>query len=481
MLKNKNLPAKRYRFDADRYYPLLLFAVSVTALSVTWWQATAEIQSPFDSSQGHWTVKDYLSAVLSVVALMTLVWRICFAWRYRAYDQVPDSRLPMLTVVIPAFNEGAQILQTVRSVANSRYPARKMQIICVDDGSQDDTWKWMELALAELPGRVQLIRQPFNQGKRHALMAGFARARGEVYVTIDSDSEVLPDTLRLLASPLVIDHRVGAVAGNVRVLNIADGAIPKMMEVSFTSAFDFIRSGQSVYGGVFCTPGALSAFRAAVIKPCLADWARQKFMGTPAAIGEDRALTNLVIGRGFRVVYQREAVVLTKMPVTYGGLRRMLLRWARSNVRENLVMLSFVTSRFRSGDNGAGWVRLFIATQLVRMIFGESFKFAVLAELILSPLPTLKLLAAGCLISAALPAIVHQIRRGGWFGWCWALPYAFYWLFTLSWIPLWGMFTAPRSGWLTRGLPNVRPTAMRPRALSTPGRGGLKTGNCPAP
>jgi hyaluronan synthase len=467
IVKNMALVTKPYRFGADRYYPWLLLAVSVTALSVTWWQVTTEFRSPFDSTQGHWSVKDYLSAALSAMALMTLIWRICFAWRYRAFDTVPDDCLPKLTVVIPAFNEGAQILPTVRSVARSHYPARKMQIICVDDGSQDDTWQWMKKARAEFPGRVQLIRQPFNQGKRHALMAGFAQAHGEVYVTIDSDSEVLPDTLRCMASPLVSDQRVGAVAGNVRVLNIAEGAIPKMMEVSFTSAFDFIRSGQSVYGGVFCTPGALSAFRASVIKPCLTDWAAQKFMGIPAAIGEDRALTNLVIGRGFRVVYQREAVVLTKMPVTYGGLRRMLLRWARSNVRENLVMLSFVTRRFRSGDSGAGWVRLFIATQLVRMIFGESFKFAVLASLIMSPLLTLKLLAAGCLISAALPAIVHQVRRGGWFGWCWALPYAFYWLLTLSWIPLWGMFTAPRSGWLTRGMPNVRPTGLRPRALPT--------------
>jgi hypothetical protein len=104
----------------------------------------------------------------------------------------------------------------------------------------------------------------------------------------------------------------------------------------------------------------------------------------------------------------------------------------------------------------------------VRMIFCESLKFAVLAELVLSPLPTLKLLAAGCLISATLPAIVHQIRRGGWFGWCWALPYAGFWLVALSWIPLWGMFTAPRSGWLTRGLPNVRSPAMQPRILPNP-------------
>jgi hyaluronan synthase len=474
MLKNNDIHAKPYRFVADRYYPWLLVAVAVVVCLVTWWQVTAEAAPTFGHRKTPWSVKDYLAAGLSIMALMTLIWRICFAWRYRAYARVPENHLPKITVVIPAFNEGIQILHTVRTVLKSCYPSEKMQVICVDDGSQDDTWQWMERAQAQFPKRVQLIRQPYNQGKRHALMAGFAKASGEVYVTIDSDSEVLPDTLHHLVSPLVSDRRVGAVAGNVRVLNLSEGAIPKMMEVSFTSAFDFIRSGQSVYGGVFCTPGALSAYRAAVIAPHLADWAGQSFMKVPAAIGEDRALTNLVIGLGYRVVYQRDAVVLTKMPVTYGGLRRMLLRWARSNVRENLVMLSFVVGRFRTDDSGSGWVRLFSATQLIRMTLGESFKVAVLAELVIMPLLTLKLLVIGCFVSAILPAVVYQIRHRGWLGWRWALPYSFYFLVGLAWIPLWGMFTASRSGWLTRQLPTTASTVVLPTVLSAPAPRGTR-------
>jgi hyaluronan synthase len=301
---------------------------------------------------------------------------------------------------------------------------------------------------------VRLICQPANRGKRHALMAGFAQAAGQIYVTIDSDSEVMPDTLWHLISPFA-DPRVGAVAGNVRVLNVDEGAIPKMMEVSFTNAFDFIRAGQSVYGGVFCTPGALSAYRASVIGPHLSSWAKQTFMGGAAAIGEDRALTNLVLGCGKRVVYQRAAIVLTKMPITFGGLRRMLLRWARSNVRENLVILLFVMKRFRTNDSGTGWIRLFTCTQIFRMAVGESFKLALVVQLLFAPLGTLKVLLLGCLISAIVPALVHQVRFGGWFGWRWAPPYAFFYLFGLSWIPLWGLLTAPRSGWLTRGLPAV--------------------------
>jgi hyaluronan synthase len=464
-----------YRFKADNFFPWLLGFTLISIISLTWWQVNTLNSSGFWKFGQTWSAISYLAFGLSVFTFLTLAYRIWFACRYRSYAPLSDSALPTITIVIPAYNEGRQVLDTVRSVMNSRYPKEKMQVICVDDGSQDDTWEWMKAAKKEFPWRVRLIRQPVNRGKRHALMAGFAQAIGQVYVTIDSDSEVLPDTLRHLVSPLASDSRVGAVAGNVRVLNLAQGAIPKMMEVSFTSGFDFIRAGQSVYGGVFCTPGALSAYRADVIIPHLPNWTHQTFMGRRAAIGEDRAMTNLVLSSGFRVVYQREAVVLTKIPNTFTGLRKMLLRWARSNVRENLVMLTFIIARFRPTDSGSGWIRLFGTTQFIRMTLTEAFKFAVVAQLLMLPVHTLLILAVACIISAVLPALVYQTRYGGWFGWRWAIPYSFYWLFCLYWISFWGLLTASQTGWLTRGLPNVAqsskvqaslPTAGTPRVFS---------------
>jgi hyaluronan synthase len=456
-----------HHFKVDIFFPWLLLCTLISVITLTWWQVGVLKSVESLKLVQSWSTTNYLAVGLTFWTFLTLAWRIWFACRYRSYAPLSDSALPTITIVIPAYNEGRQILHTVRSVMNSRYPMEKMQVICVDDGSQDDTWKWMQTAQQEFSWRVRLIRQPFNRGKRHALMAGFAKATGQVYVTIDSDSEVLPDTLRHLVSPLASDPRVGAVAGNVRVLNLAEGAIPKMMEVSFTSAFDFIRSGQSVYGGVFCTPGALSAYQAEVITPHLPNWINQTFMGRPAAIGEDRALTNLVLSCGFRVVYQREAVVLTKIPNTFTGLRRMLLRWARSNVRENLVMLSFIIQRFRPTDNGSGWIRLFSTTQFFRMTFGEAFKFAVVVQLLMAPVPSLVILVMGCIFSAVVPGLVYQKRYGGWFGWRWAVSYSFYWLFCLCWIPLWGLLTASRSGWLTRGLLNVASPSKLPTALPT--------------
>jgi hyaluronan synthase len=456
-----------YRFKADIFFPWLLLFTLTSALALTWWQVDAQEMIQLWEFLESWSTQNYLAAGLTLWAFSILAFRIWFACRYRSYAPLPDHALPAITIVIPAYNEGQQVLDTVRSVMNSRYPEEKMQVICVDDGSKDDTWRWMQMAQQEFPLRVRLIRQPFNRGKRHALMRGFSHASGKVYVTIDSDSEVLPDTLRHLVSPLVSDPRVGAVAGNVRVLNLNEGAIPKMLEVSFVSSFDFLRSGQSVYGGVFCTPGALSAYQAKVIKPHLSFWVNQTFMGEPAAIGEDRALTNLVLACGYRVVYQREAIVMTKIPIDFKGLRRMLLRWARSNVRENLVMLSFIMGRFRSADSGSGWIRLFSATQLFRMTMGEASKFAVAAQLYLAFVPTLIAMAIGCIIGAVLPAVVYQWRYGGWFGWRWAIPYSFYWLFCLCWISLWGLVTAPRSGWLTRDSVSLIP-GSKPIMVSRP-------------
>lgn len=448
-----------YKFNADAYYPWLLACALASVVGIAGWQINLSADLKYLSALQILSSKNPLAIVLSLTALFTLGCRIVFACCYHPYLPVNDRDIPFITVIIPAFNEGVQVLHTVRSIMASRYPRNKMEVICVDDGSQDDTWSWMTRANHEFGGRIQLIRNPVNRGKRHALLTAFMQAEGDFLVTIDSDSEVLPDTLSHLVSPLVRDQRVGAVAGNVRVLNLADGAIPKMMDVSFTTSFDFIRRGQSVYGGVFCTPGALSAYRAAAIEPHLFDWANQTFMGARANIGEDRALTNLILGCGYRVVYQRNAVVLTKIPVTYGGLRRMLVRWARSNVRENLAMISFLVKRFRVGHGGSGWVRLFSAAQILRMALGEAFKAGLMVQMVLSPFMTFIAIGVGCFTAAILPAVVHQLRYGGWFGWRWAIPFSFFWLFGLSWISFWGLVTAPRSGWLTRGMPEIaRPT-----------------------
>ena len=155
------------------------------------------------------------------------------------------------------------------------------------------------------------------------------------------------------------DPQIGAVAGNVKVYNRSHSLMARMLAVRFVLAFDFLRASQSMYGCVTCTPGALSAYRAVALKPILKQWRTQTFMGLPANIGEDRALTNFVLRQGYHTSYQRSALVHTLVPETYRGLCRMYLRWDRSNFRENWVQLKFIFSRYRVQTPAAAHYRLF--------------------------------------------------------------------------------------------------------------------------
>lgn len=434
----------------DLHYIILLFITLSASGAVAFsmledYELTLEIiDDSFYSMYGR------LILGLAPFPALLIGWRMVMAWCYKPMVSVKNAKLPSVTIVIPAYNEGSQVLSTIRSVMASDYPADKMSVICVDDGSQDDTWKWMSQGAQEFPQRIRLVRQPVNTGKRHALLAGFRQARGSVFVTLDSDSEILPDTLRLLVSPFARSPKIGAVAGNVRILNLADGLIPKLLDLSFTMAFDFLRRGQSVYGGVLCTPGALSAYRASVIKPSLEQWADQTFLGRPANIGEDRALSNIVLRGGHHITYQRDAIVNTKVPCGYKGLCRMLLRWARSNVRECLVMTQFLYGRFRRPGDGAAWVRVAGTVELLLFPLMESMKVGLLLTLLLHPLSLINIVACGCTVAAILPACVYFLRRPTVSCYPLALTYAIFWVFGLSWVTFWGLYSAGCSGWLTR-------------------------------
>lgn len=278
------------------------------------------------------------------LGLVTLTGRTLLWFFYRPHELAAGESAPTMTVVIPAYNEGAMVELSVESVAAARYPRDRLEILVVDDGSTDDTWTHIQRAADRHPGLVTAVKLDRNQGKRAALAAGFRAARGTVIVTIDSDSVIEPDALLAMAGPFR-DPRVGAVAGKVAVFNRDEGFIPRMLHVRFVLSFDFQRSVQSMYRTVYCCPGALAGYRTSVVREVLEPWLQQRFLGAPCTYGEDRALTSAILERGFDTVYQGNAVVHTIVPETYGRLCKMFLRWDRSHVREELRFLRIMWKR----------------------------------------------------------------------------------------------------------------------------------------
>jgi hyaluronan synthase len=388
---------------------------------------------------------------LSLLAFQTgfFLFNVYLYFRYKPIASVTDEALPTCTVIVPAYNEGKQVWDTLMSLAASDYPIEKLQLLAIDDGSEDDTWYWMQQAKITLGDRLAIYQQPENKGKRHALYRGFHLGTGDVFVTVDSDSIVLKDTLRNLVSPFVTNENCGAVAGNVKVLNNKKAIIPKMLNVSFVFSFEFVRSAESMLGSVLCTPGALAAYKKEAVFACLPEWINQTFMGKPSDIGEDRAMTNMILKQGFNVLFQRNANVLTNVPEKYRGLYRMFIRWGRSNVRENIAMAKFVFKDFKK--EGKAGARLLFVNQLIRIIMAYPVLLFMLFFILTHPILFLSSTLLSILVLSSIPVFFFAKRYsvGEAF---WAYSYGILYTFGLFWITPYSIATASRSGWLTRSL-----------------------------
>lgn len=235
--------------------------------------------------------------------------------RRRLHPLPTRGALPMVTVLIPAFNEEAVIAGTIRSVLASDHP--DFEIIVIDDGSSDATHQ-----IAAAAG-VTALKQTDNLGKAAALNAGIAAARGVHIVTVDADTLVAPDTLRLLCVPL-LDPSTDAVASNVKVGNRLSW-LNIWQSVEYIIGLNVARRAQAAIGCITTIPGAACSFRPEAL----------------AAVGgfssdtvvEDTDLTLSLQADRRTILFQPKALAFTESPDTLVGLFRQRRRWMRGYIQ----------------------------------------------------------------------------------------------------------------------------------------------------
>ena len=105
---------------------------------------------------------------------------------------------PLLSVVIPCFNEAATILDLLERVRSA--PVASKQIIVVDDGSTDGTRELLQGLRAD---DLTVLLHERNRGKGAALATGFAAARGEICIVQDADLEYDPAEYPLVIGPIL--------------------------------------------------------------------------------------------------------------------------------------------------------------------------------------------------------------------------------------------------------------------------------------
>src|SRR5512142_1951382 len=222
-----------------------------------------------------------------------------------------------IAVLIPCFNESPELLQhAVRTVCAAR--GRK-QVIVIDDGSRNGVRGY----LAELAEQLEIDVHyfPANRGKREALHYAVTNLLDddvEFVVTIDSDTVLEADALVRVVEALK-SPGIGAATGNVLLLNEEQNLLTRMVGTYYWVGLNIYKQAQSVIRSVVCCSGCLAAYRATLLREVIGEFAGQRFLGERCTHSEDRHLTNLVLKRGYDVVYVSEAVSWTETPATVNG------------------------------------------------------------------------------------------------------------------------------------------------------------------
>jgi glycosyltransferase involved in cell wall biosynthesis len=118
---------------------------------------------------------------------------------------------PLVTVVIPAYNEAATISEIIARVRAATLSLPR-EVVVVDDASRDQTSAIVE-KMAEGHDDLRLIRHPINRGKGAALRTGLANARGDIVIIQDADLEYDPRDYPALLEP-ILDGNADVVFGN---------------------------------------------------------------------------------------------------------------------------------------------------------------------------------------------------------------------------------------------------------------------------
>lgn len=225
-----------------------------------------------------------------------------------------DTGDPLVTVIVPAYNEERVIEDSVRRVLESDY--RHLQVIVADDGSKDRTSAIIAEAFAANP-RVELLTL-VNGGKAAALNRALKEARGAIIVALDADTQFEPQTISRLVRWFA-DPRIGAVAGNAKVGNRVN-LVTRWQAVEYVTAQNLERRALTKLDAIMVVPGAVGAWR----REALDDVG-----GYPEdTLAEDQDLTIAIQRKGWKVAYDEEAVAWTEAPESFKALSKQRFRWS---------------------------------------------------------------------------------------------------------------------------------------------------------
>jgi cellulose synthase/poly-beta-1,6-N-acetylglucosamine synthase-like glycosyltransferase len=237
--------------------------------------------------------------------------------------------LPRVAIVVPAWNEGAVIGESIDRLMALEYPPESLRVYVVDDASTDETPDVVYAKSHEYPGQVHHIRRDKGgEGKAHTLNAGIRVILEDDWMQalliMDADVIYLPDSLRKMTRHLA-DPNVGAVSAYIREGSADKNYLTRFIGIEYILSQPAARRAQNVLGAQACLAGGAQLHT------------RENLLAIggqidTSSLAEDTITTFETQLRGREVVFEPLAVVHAEEPGQVAALWKQRLRWARGNV-----------------------------------------------------------------------------------------------------------------------------------------------------
>src|SRR5580658_6196158 len=270
-----------------------------------------------------------LISVVKYTLALILKWSVPKAVVKKDY-----SYQPTVSVLMPCFNEGKTVYETIESISKSNYPAEKFEVIAQDDCSVDDSYEWMLKAQRDFTNiRIRTGRNEVNSGKARSVCNALQHSSAEIIISIDSDCIFHPDAIRELTASFK-EPGIGSVGGRVGVRNPNESIITAIQTIVYYSAFELYKIPENWTRSVCCISGCLFAIRRELLLEIEPSIRARHWFGIPVNQGEDRFLTHQTLLRGYGTYINTDALCWTTVPNKLSVLFKQQLRWRRSIVRD---------------------------------------------------------------------------------------------------------------------------------------------------
>jgi cellulose synthase/poly-beta-1,6-N-acetylglucosamine synthase-like glycosyltransferase len=233
-----------------------------------------------------------------------------------------SKNLPSFSIIVPAKNEGKTIDRLFKAFSKLNYPKGKVEIIIVEDGSKDDTFRLCNW-YAEALGNVKVFHPPYSNGKPSALNFGLKQCKGDLVAVFDADNVPAPDVL-LKAAKYFEDSSVAAVQGRTMSINAKENMLTQFVSYEEAVWCEAYLRGKDCLGLFVHLKGSCQFIRRNVL---------QKLSGfDESTLSEDMELSARLAENGYGIRYAGDVCAWQESPSSLKTLFRQRTRWFRGTM-----------------------------------------------------------------------------------------------------------------------------------------------------